>query len=104
MPAAADKRPIIPQYPVTARAAAMRIFQTRSFRSNRIACRRDGKAFSTRTRASGDVPAAEAERPLSVQSGDPRGDAGQWARRADSEPRRPQTRPAAVDPQQTLTS
>ena len=38
--------PIIPQYPVTARAAAMRIFPTRSFRSNRIACRRDGKAFS----------------------------------------------------------
>src|SRR5262249_30057909 len=30
------------------------------------------------------VPAAEAERPLSVQSGDLRTDAGQWARRADS--------------------
>src|SRR6516164_2822325 len=32
------------------------------------------------------VPAAEAECPLSVQSGDPRGDAGQRARRADLPP------------------
>src|SRR5215471_19072683 len=39
-------QPRIPQYPVTVRAAAMRIFQTRSLRSNQIAHRRDGKAFS----------------------------------------------------------
>src|SRR5947209_1541431 len=37
--------------------------------------------------ASGRVPAAEAERPLSVQSGDLRGDAGQRAKRAEDRDR-----------------
>jgi hypothetical protein len=37
-----------------------------------------------RNGARGRVPAAKAERPLSVQSRDLRGDAGQRARRADS--------------------
>jgi hypothetical protein len=43
--------------------------------------------------AGGRVPAAKAERPLSVQSTDLRGDAGQRARRADSgrSPNRDQT-------------
>jgi hypothetical protein len=39
---------------------------------------------SGRIGASGRVPAAEAERLLSVQSGDLRGDTDQWARRAES--------------------
>jgi hypothetical protein len=41
-------------------------------------------ATSDRNGARGRVPAAKAERPLSVQSTDLRGDAGQRARRAGS--------------------
>src|SRR5262249_11444231 len=47
-------------------------------------CRSQGQVW-----ASGRIPAVEAERPLSVQSRDLRGDARQWARRADSGPSRP---------------
>ena len=52
--------------------------------------------------ASGRVPAAEAERPLSVQSGDPRGDTGQWAKRADSGRSPDDGQPSQVDPLQTF--
>ena len=48
--------------------------------------------------ASARVPAAKAERPLSVQLGDPRGDAGQRARRAESSRYRPCKQTAGFHP------
>ena len=54
--------------------------------------------------ASGRVPGVEAERPLSVQSGDPRGGAGQRARRAVSSHFRPVVRSARIDEERTLES
>jgi hypothetical protein len=49
--------------------------------------------------ASGRVPAAKAERPLSVQSTDLRGDVGQRARRADSGRSQDRDPAAGFDPE-----
>src|SRR5262252_1202583 len=63
--------PSIPQYPVTVRATAMRIFQTRSLRSNQIARRRDGKAFSHDLGSNAAVFIPIEERLLTAQPRDP---------------------------------
>src|SRR5262249_28425711 len=49
------------------------------------------------------VPAAKAERRLSVQSGDPRGDAGQRARHAEGGPSADADRTGEADPQRSIT-
>jgi hypothetical protein len=53
--------------------------------------------------ASGRVPATEAERPLSVQTGDLREDAGQWAKRADCGQWRDRDQGARFDPERPLS-